>query len=84
MLRRSVCFAFFLYHSVAAAQTRPDPLGTVPALGPIITRPSSELADVIDRFSVDRGVLGRRYDAPDSPDQRTRMRALYTAWQARH
>jgi uncharacterized protein (DUF885 family) len=83
MLRRSVCCALLLYHSVAAAQARPDPLGSVPALGPLIARPSSELAGVIERFSTDRGVLGRRYDAPDSPDQRTRMRALYTAWQTR-
>ena len=83
MLRRSVCCAFLLCHSVAAAQTRPDTLGSVPALGSLIARPSSELAEVIDRFATDRSVLGRRYDAPDSPDQRTRMRALYTAWQTR-
>ncbi len=83
MLRRSVIFALLLYHSVAAAQARPDPLGSVPALGPLIARSTSELADVINRFSTDRSVLGRRYDAPDSPDQRTRMRALYTAWPAR-
>jgi len=83
MLRRSVFVALLLHNSVAAAQSRPDPLSSVPALGPLVARPTSDLADVIDRFSTDRTVLGRRYDAPDSPDQRTRMRALYTAWQAR-
>jgi uncharacterized protein (DUF885 family) len=83
MRRRSLVAAFLFYQSVAAAQSRPDPLAAVPALGPLVARPSSELADVVERFSTDRTVLSRRYDAPDSPDQRARMRALYTGWQAR-
>jgi uncharacterized protein (DUF885 family) len=72
-----------LLSSVAAAQARPDSLGVVPVLGPLVGHPASELADVVDRFATDRTVLNRRYDAPDSPDQRRRMRALYTGWQAR-
>jgi len=55
----------------------------VPVLAPLIGHPGSELADVVDRFATDRTVLNRRYDADDSPDQRQRMRALYTGWQAR-
>ncbi|HET9387349.1 MAG TPA: DUF885 family protein [Gemmatimonadales bacterium] len=71
--------------STAQAQTppRPDSLEAVPVLAPLIGQPGSELADVVDRFTTDRNVLNRRYDADDSPDQRRRMRALYTGWQTR-
>lgn len=55
----------------------------MPALGPLAARTGSELADVIERFTTDRNVLTRRYDAADSPDQRRRMRELYAAWQQR-
>ena len=41
---------------------------------------SSELADVIARFAADQQSLQRRYDAPDSKRQRTRMRTFYTRW----
>jgi uncharacterized protein (DUF885 family) len=83
MRRLSASAVFLLLHSTAVAQSRPDPLAAVPALGPLVARSTSELADVVDRFSTDRTVLTRRYDAPDSPDQRRRMRKLYTGWQAR-
>ena len=71
--------------STAQAQTRPRPdsLEAVPVLAPLIGQPGSELAEVVDRFTTDRNVLNRRYDADDSPDQRRRMRALYTGWQTR-
>lgn len=82
MLRPTLCAAVF-FASSAAAQARPDPLATVPALAPLATPPASELADVIDRFSVDRTALTRRYDADDSPDQRRRMREFYSGWQTR-
>jgi uncharacterized protein (DUF885 family) len=76
-----------LLSALTAAQARPsasaDSLAAVPVLGPLVGHPASELADVVDRFATDRTVLNRRYDAPDSPDQRRRMRALYTGWQAR-
>src|SRR4026209_1202897 len=55
---------------------------TVPALGPLVARPASELEEVIERFSTDRTALTRRYDADDSPDQRRRRRELYTGWQS--
>jgi len=69
--------------SPAPAAARPDSLAAVPVLAPLIGRSGSELAEVVDRFTADRTVLIRRYDADDSPDQRRRMRALYTGWQAR-
>jgi uncharacterized protein (DUF885 family) len=53
-----------------------------PPLGDLVARPSSELAPVVDRFTIDRTALTRRYDADDSPAQRKRMRAFYTGWQA--
>jgi hypothetical protein len=43
-----------------------QPASTVPALGPLVARPSSELEEVIERFSTDRTALTRRYDADDS------------------
>jgi uncharacterized protein (DUF885 family) len=85
MLRSYLCVAVSVLASTAAAQ-RPrteDPAAAVPALAPLVTRSGSELAEVIERFSIDRNVLTRRYDAPDSPDQRRRMRELYRGWQQR-
>ncbi len=75
-----------LVASVAAAQ-RPvsaaDQAAAVPALTPLVARPGSELADVVDRFTADQSSLNRRYDAPDSPSQRARMHAFYTGWKTR-
>ncbi len=60
-----------------------EPLASVPALAPMTTAKSSELADVVQRFTLDYAALGRRYDAYDSPDQRKRMRGFYSAWRTR-
>jgi hypothetical protein len=59
------------------------PAPAVPPLGPLVARPTSELAAVVDRFAIDRTALTRRYDADDSPARRKRMREFYTGWQAR-
>jgi hypothetical protein len=75
--------SFIVVTALLAQAAPPEPVTVVPALGPLVSRPASELADVIERFTTDRGVLTRRYDAPDSPDQRRRMRELYSGWQAR-
>jgi uncharacterized protein (DUF885 family) len=83
MLRSSLCVALSVLAPTAAAQRPADPAAAVPALGPLVTRSGSELAEVIERFSIDRNVLTRRYDADDSPDQRRRMRELYRGWQQR-
>ena len=73
--------------AVAAAQTsRPVPAGdsaTVPALQALVGQPASELAAVVARFDADRDALAKRYDAIDSPEQRTRMRAFYGDWRTR-
>ncbi len=60
-----------------------DPKKTVPSLAALVARPGSELADVVERYTTDRGALGRRYDAAGSPDQRRRMREFYQAWRSR-
>jgi hypothetical protein len=60
-----------------------DPAASVPALSALVSARTSEMADVISRFASDQQVLQRRYDAPDSPAQRTRTRAFYTSWRTR-
>ncbi|MDQ6830588.1 MAG: DUF885 domain-containing protein [Gemmatimonadota bacterium] len=60
-----------------------DAKKTVPSLVALVGRQNSELADVVERYSTDRGALTRRYDAAGSPDQRKRMRDFYQAWSAR-
>ena len=69
----------------AAPSSRSVPAGdssTVPALQPLVGQPASEMAAVVERFDADRDALARRYDAADSPDQRTRMRAFCSDWKA--
>jgi len=78
MLTPVAVFAALLVQSAAPAA----PASSVPALGPLVARPASELEQVIERFSTDRTALTRRYDADDSPDQRRKMRELYTGWQS--
>ena len=60
-----------------------DPMTSVPRLAPISTRPTSDLALVVERFSADQQSLSRRYDATDSPAQRKRMRDFAADWRAR-
>ena len=65
-------------------QTFPtDPTASVPPLTQLMGTTTSELADVIARFSADQTSLQRRYDAPDSKSQRARMRAFFTTWRQR-
>ncbi|WP_396221630.1 DUF885 family protein [Gemmatimonas sp.] len=60
-----------------------DPAASVPALTALVSTRASEMVDVISRFASDQQVLQRRYDAPDSPAQRSRTRAFYIAWRNR-
>ncbi len=75
----SIVSSVLLQAGAAAAPAAP----AAPPLGPLVARPVSELAAVVDRFAIDRTALTRRYDADDSPARRKRMREFYTAWQAR-
>lgn len=63
--------------------TPADPMATVPRLAALVARASSDLAPVVERYTVDQQSLSRRYDASDSPDQRRRMRSFAVAWRAR-
>ncbi len=65
------------------ATPRPDAMASIPQLSTLVGLPASELADVVDRFSVDQTSLNRRYDATGSPEQRVRMREFDTGWRAR-
>ncbi len=67
----------------ARAPVPADPLQSVPVLTPFTTTRTSELAEVVQRFAADQQSLGRRYDAFDSPEQRTRMRGFHAAWRTR-
>ena len=91
-IRRTTCAILLASVSVvgsAAAQAADtaafpaDPLASVPELGLLVAAKGSELAAVVQRYAVDEQALNRRYDAYDSPAQRRRMRAFYTAWRTR-
>src|SRR5688572_12646348 len=76
--------ALLLAASVAVAQDAPRPAAmvSVPRLA-TIPNSTSELTNVVERFSLDQQTLNRRYDADDSPAKRKRMRAFYDEWRAR-
>lgn len=55
----------------------------VPALEPLVARPTSELRDVVDRYREDRSGLHRRYTVEYSPTRREQLRSFYAGWQSR-
>jgi len=55
----------------------------VPVLASLAGAPDSELRNVVERFSADEAALGRRYDAPYSPERARRLREFYGAWRTR-
>jgi hypothetical protein len=61
----------------------PDPLASIPKPADLVGRQVSELTELLNRFAADQGSLARRYDAPDSPLQRKRMREFYSGWRTR-
>jgi hypothetical protein len=83
----AILIAVLAVASVAGAQASPPApardSSTVPALQVLVAPPASELAAVVNRFDADHDALASRYDAFDSPAQRTRMRAFYTEWKTR-
>jgi uncharacterized protein (DUF885 family) len=60
-----------------------DPLKAVPKLTDLVGARSSELAEVVNRYSLDQQATASRYDGPDSPLQRKRMRAFYESWRTK-
>ncbi len=63
--------------SKAGAQATTD---SVPDIRLLVGTPTSEMSEVVNRFSSDLTSLSRRYDADDSPAQRNRMREFYNGW----
>jgi uncharacterized protein (DUF885 family) len=55
----------------------------VPALDPLIARPTSEMADAVNRYAADRSALFRRYDVQYSTSRAARAREFYTEWLTR-
>lgn len=60
-----------------------DPLISIPKPADIVGKSTSELAELLNRYNADQGSISRRYDAPDSPLQRKRMRDFYSGWRTR-
>lgn len=63
----------------AQAPQTPEVVPTLAALD----GPESTLAAAVERFTVDRSALYRRYDAAWSPVRRDRFRAFYQEWRDR-
>lgn len=68
---------------VQARPPRPDSMGLAPNLTELVGRPTSELANVVTRLSRDYNSLSRRFDAENSPEQRSRTRDFLAGWNAR-
>lgn len=58
-------------------------LQTVPRASTLVGKTDSELAMAVERYASDQSALNRRYDAGESPAQRTRMRQFFAGWRAR-
>jgi hypothetical protein len=56
-----------------------EPAAYVPDLSSLVTA-TSELRDIVQRFSTDRQALLRFYAVPGSPERRSRLRAFQNAW----
>src|SRR5690606_37104211 len=70
-------------HAPAQGRAGAEGHTTVPPLAPLVAAPASELRDVVERYTTDRAVLLRRYDAGHSPARPRRVRGLYPAGPAR-
>jgi hypothetical protein len=55
----------------------------VPPLAPLVSAPSSELREVVERFSSDRFALLRRYGVEYSPERRAALGEFLAAWKTR-
>lgn len=84
MTLRTLCCGLLLAASTVVAQDtrRPAPMQSVPRLT-TLNNATSELVNVVERFALDRQSLLRRYDAPESPARRARMREFYGEWRGR-
>jgi hypothetical protein len=65
---------------LAAQRTEPRPTDWVPPLASLMTPGGSELRDVVERFTVDRTALLRRFDVQNGPRRQAALGGFYTAW----
>jgi uncharacterized protein (DUF885 family) len=79
-----------IVHSAALAGDEAKPRAAasaaasyVPDLPPLMNSTTSELREVVERYSADRAALRRRYGVEYSPARRAQLREFNTAWQAR-
>ena len=77
----ALALACLLAPSVSHSQTVPTTAMVPGAAG--LAAASSELRDLVARYSTDRAALLRRWDVDYSPARRERMRAFYEEWQVR-
>ncbi len=77
-----VRFCILVAGTLALTTGVSEATGSVPDLKTLVSRPASELRDVLERYSVDRSALRRRHDVEHSPARRERFRAFYTEWRA--
>jgi hypothetical protein len=68
---------------LAAQRAEPRPADWVPSLASMTTGGGSELRDVVERFSVDRSALLRRFDVPTGRRRRAALDGFYSVWEAR-
>ena len=52
----------------------------LPSVAPFADVETSELRTSVERYSEDRDALLRRYDNPQSPERRERLRTFYQGW----
>ncbi len=71
----------FLPALLMAMPVADDPV--VEPIAPLVQKPSSEMAAVVERFEADRSAVGRRYPIASSPSRRERLRAFANAWRDR-
>ena len=89
LVRPTLALAFLL-GAPALAQTKNstrqvgiDAAGYVAPASEYAAAATSELRDVVDRWSTDRAALQRRFAVEYSPERRTRLREFHRGWQQR-
>ena len=55
----------------------------MPPLASLVRTRTSDLREVVERYSTDRAALYRRYDVDYSPARRRRLREFYAGWRSR-
>jgi uncharacterized protein (DUF885 family) len=73
-------FAFTPLSAQAPTNVQGEPAVYAPDLAALVADRGSEMRAVVERYSADRTVLGRRYRVDYSPAQRDVMTQFYASW----